>query len=220
MVTLKTFWGLEVALATQKLLKENGIASKLEKLNTNSISQFTNTGVEQYIVMVGEQHLEKSKALIAEDIDQLELMEHPFAALSSEELIEVLIKQDEWDASDIEPAKAILKERGEGVSDSDIEHWQEQRMMKLRKPVVGNPLYTIAGFLFSIVGIYALMGPGIISYVLWVFGPAIGFNYLLHKKRLPDGESVWYYTKTTRRLGLAIVILNVVFVIAGIIIHV
>ncbi len=217
MITFKTFWNLDEASEALQILKNNDVRSRIEKLNNNSISQLTNTGVEQYILLIDESNIEKANGILKSYIGQIDLTEHPFIDYSNDELLDILKKQDKWDSDEPEVAKALLKQRDVKIEENDILKWKEDRLNELRKPTSGNILIIIAGFVFSTIGIYTFWGFGLLCLLIYGFGLAIGFNYFLHKKKLPQGEFVWNYTKNTRYIGMTIIVFNVLCVFFGLI---
>lgn len=125
-----------------------------------------------------------------------EEIEHYLFEYSDDELVEVIVKEDEWSEFDVDLAKKILEERGK-YSEEHIESLKEKRIEELRKPDEKQNKWVLRGYYLAIVG-------GWIS----VF---IGLHLSTYKKKLPNGEKVYAFSESDRRNGRYIYILGIIF---------
>jgi len=124
-------------------------------------------------------------------------------SFTDNELMEVLIKADEWSTFDVVLARKILTERGKNISDAEIAAINQNRIEELKAPEPGQATWIIIGY------ICALMGG--------VLGLFIGWHLKSHKKTLPDGEKVYAYTEQDRWHGKVIFYLAIIGTIISII---
>ncbi|MDQ0594224.1 hypothetical protein QFZ37_002593 [Chryseobacterium ginsenosidimutans] len=129
---------------------------------------------------------------------------------SNEELKEILSKKDEWNEFDYETAKKILKDRGENITEQELNSINKERLESLRneyeKPKeVKN--YIIFGYILAVVGcLLSLVWSSaiLISY-------AIAIVIIKLKKQLPNGERISYFNEKDRKQGKRILLLSFLF---------
>lgn len=131
--------------------------------------------------------------------------DHYLFGFSTEELIEIVRKPDEWSAFDVILTRQILHQRGVSVSDEQMQGLVQERFQALATHEKPASFWLGVGFVLALAG-----GLG---------GVLIGLNYFNDKKRLPNGQQVPTYDEATRRKGrLMLTIGGVVFgllVLAG-----
>ncbi|SDL89724.1 hypothetical protein [Chryseobacterium taihuense] len=131
---------------------------------------------------------------------------------SDDELKDIIFKKDEWNEFDYEAAKRILKQRGENISDEEIDVIDGKRLNSLRNDYenlkeVKN--YVILGYIFAIIGCILSLVWGLLIFVS--FGIAIAIIKL--KKQLPNGERIYYFNERDRKHGQRILWLSITFTV-------
>lgn len=131
---------------------------------------------------------------------------------SDDELKDIIFKKDEWNEFDYEAAKRILKQRGENISDEEIDVIDGKRLNSLRNDYE-NPKevknYVILGYIFAIIGCILSLVWGLLIFVS--FGIAIAIIKL--KKQLPNGERIYYFNERDRKHGQRILWLSIIFTV-------
>ncbi|MFZ0597770.1 MAG: hypothetical protein WAM46_12390 [Flavobacterium sp.] len=133
-----------------------------------------------------------------EDINEIS-SDYYLLTFSDEELIDVIIKSDEWSTFDVSLAKKMLKERGKEFTKEEIENIQNRRLLELSKPEKSQNGYIIAGYIFAVLGGW-----------LSIF---IGWHLLTYKKTLPNGTQVYAYSENDRKQGNRIFIIGIIFLV-------
>ncbi|HTD42156.1 MAG TPA: hypothetical protein VK671_16115 [Mucilaginibacter sp.] len=159
-----------------------------------------------YAVKIKSEDFEKvnqlRKEIEAKNIEGVD-KDHYLFGFTDDELMEVLIKADEWSTFDVVLARKILAERGKNISDVDMAVINEKRIEELRVPETSQSTWIILGYIFALLG-------GII-------GLFIGWHLKSHKKTLPDGEKVYAYTEQDRWHGKIIFYIAIVGTTVGVI---
>ena len=129
---------------------------------------------------------------------------------SDEDLKEILIKKDEWNEFDYELTKKILKDRGEEITQHEIDLINNKRLESLKNEYE-NPQevknYIIIGYIFAFVGCLLSMVWGMLMFVSY----AIAIAIIKLKKQLPNGERVYFFNEKDRKHGKRILILSLLF---------
>lgn len=71
---------------------------------------------------------------------------------TDDELMDVLIKADEWNAFDVVLARKLLAERGKIISDEAILAIHKKRIEELKKPDAPQTFWIVVGYIFALVG--------------------------------------------------------------------
>lgn len=125
-------------------------------------------------------------------------------SFTTQELIEVIAKPDEWGHFDIQLAQKILKDRGHRVDSVILTKMKEDRLKELAKPEKASRLFLFFGYCFI------------------PFGVIVGFligRHLFHSKRtLPNGKVVFTYQESDRKHGDRIMIISGILFILSIIV--
>jgi hypothetical protein len=119
-------------------------------------------------------------------------------SFKDEELIEILLKPDEWNAFDIELSKKILKEKGKAVNPELIEALRKQRLEDLARQEPSQKNWIIIGYICSIAGGF--------------LGVCIGWHLMSYRKKLPNGELVYSFNDSDRKNGKIILITGILFI--------
>jgi hypothetical protein len=113
--------------------------------------------------------------------------DHYLFDFTTDELVEIVRKPDEWSAFDVILTRQILHQRGVTVSDEQMQGLVQERFRTLATHEKPSAFWLAVGFVLALLG-----GLG---------GVLIGLNYANDKKRLPNGQHVFAYDETTRRKG-------------------
>lgn len=124
---------------------------------------------------------------------------------SDEELLDVLVKSDEWSETDVQLAAEILKKRGRKVEKGEIERLRTERMNQLRQADPLNSWWIVGGYLFSFFG-------GLI-------GLLIGYSIWQAKKTLPGGEKVFRYGEKDRKNAQIIFVISAITLSIGVLLR-
>ncbi|KAF2518478.1 hypothetical protein E0W68_09130 [Flavobacterium salilacus subsp. salilacus] len=154
---------------------------------------------KEYEIQIQQPDFEKA-TLLLEELAKEEVNQLPddyyLLEFTDEELIDVVVKKDEWNEFDYLLAIRLLKERGKTIDEELITSLNKRRIEDLAKPESDQTAWIIAGYAFALMG--GLLGL-ITGYVIWTAD-----------KTLPNGEKVYTYSKCDRKHGKRIVILSVI----------
>ncbi len=116
--------------------------------------------------------------------------DHPLCGFDDRELMDVLVRPDEWSADDSEVAKRLLSERGKPVSEEAVELLREARLDDIRQTAPSQTAFLVLGLISALAGGF--------------LGMAIGWYINTAKKTLPNGEQVYTYRKEDRKRAVMI----------------
>ena len=187
----RNFWTLEQATELKNLLNEKGIESILaDNIPPLDVTFSGSTLNNQFEIRIKQSDFKKAEEILEENaeelIDQIDKDYYLFE-FTDEELYEVLLKSDEWNAFDYTLAQKILKQRGKSVDKDLLNTLKNQRLKDLAKPEGNQKPWIIGGYVFSILGGFLGL---IIGYFLWT-----------SKKTLPNGQRVYSYSENDRKHG-------------------
>ncbi len=115
---------------------------------------------------------------------------------TDQELIEIVMKPDEWGDFDYQLAQKLLKERGIEIKPKIIELLKKQRNDDLTTPETSNRFVLYLGYISAFLGGF--------------FGIFIGYHLAYNKKTLPDGKSLYRYSEAERNHGTRILLISAV----------
>ncbi len=198
-LTFQKFNDIVLAQTMVEQLNESGIACILEdNRHQFDLSFSTNTVGLDICIKVKPQDFTKARKALENIYQQmLEKVEDDYylLAFSDEELLEIILKPDEWGLFDYQLAKKLLKERGKEIREEDAEQLKKARNTTLATPDQIGLFWLFAGYLSAVLG--------------GILGLAIGGNLALNKKTLPDGQRVYAYADTIRRHGWIMLLLSI-----------
>jgi hypothetical protein len=183
---------VENAAALVALLEEHGIEYKLEENRRGFDPTFAHHPfITDVVVKVRPGDFARVHQLMEENamhqtMDPDEA--HYLRQFSTEELLEVLRKPEEWSKNDVALARRMLEEQGVAIPTEEVRQWQEAHREEIRKPVAGSRGWIIAGFLLALLGGWIAI--------------AMGWNYYANTKTDPTGQKYPTYDPPTRRTGL------------------
>lgn len=189
-----------LAVQLVDFLKENNINSSLTELTTSLDSTFGDSELNKlWEIKLNYPDFEQANNLLEQQAEEsLNNVEedHYLFEFTDEKLYDILSKPDEWNEFDFKLAQKILKERGNDISQDQIESYKSDRIEELSESEVNHPGWIIAGYIFAALG------------GLW--GVAIGWHLWKGKKTLPNGERILRYSSTDRNEGKTIFILGII----------
>jgi hypothetical protein len=186
-----------------RLLNENKIENLLENISINFDPILSNNEFgKEYCVKIKKIDFERANDILSEkakaEINEIQDDYYLFS-FSDEELIDVIEKSDEWNKFDVELAHKLLKERGNEITDEQINDIKKQRIVELSKPEEGQNIYIIIGYICAFLGGF--------------LGVFIGWHLLTYKKTLPNGNRIYAYSENDRKQGNRILILGGIFIV-------
>ncbi len=186
----RTFRTVEEAHAFASELELLGFSPTLEDSRNYISSAFVGASPEYFSVKLPGQDFLRAERALEQDAERRIAdigADHYLFSFSTEELMDVLRKADEWNALDRALARKLLAERGHPVEEASIPHLEQARLNELAEPmgpqtrrvVIGYVLATLGGFL----GIF------------------LGQHLNTAKKTLPNGARVYVYNAEDRSHG-------------------
>ena len=139
--------------------------------------------------------VEKNSELNLNDIQD----DYYLFSFTNEELLEIIIKRDEWNNFDFQLSQKILKDRGVEVTVEMLALLRKQRITELAKPEEHQRVWIIAGYICAFLGGF-----------LAIF---IGWHLSTHKKTLPNGNKFYAYNVSDRKQGKRIKFIGIVFLL-------
>lgn len=205
-VTFEKFNNESLAVDFGSLLNKNKIDFLIENISINFDPILSNNEFgKEYCVKIKKDDFEKANDILREkakkEINEIQ-DDYYLLSFSSEELIDVIEKSDEWNKFDVELALKLLNERGNEITTKQINELKKQRIIELSKPEEGQNIYIIIGYISALLG--------------GLLGVFIGWHLLTYKKTLPNGNRIYAYSENDRKHGNRILILGAVFIVVWI----
>jgi hypothetical protein len=209
-VTFQKFNDKGQAMELGSLLDKNKIEYILEDNSPRLDASFGGGELsKEYAIKLRKEDFEPVNHLLIEasvnDLDSIDKNYYLFS-FTNEELRDVIVKKDEWNAFDFLLAQKLLSDRGKAISEEELSTLQDQRLGELAQPEKPQSATIIAGYIFALLG-------GIVGII-------IGWYLSTNKKTLPNGDSVYIYSESDRRHGRIIIALGIAVLIIGLIIKV
>lgn len=209
-LTFRRFSNAEDAEDLAALLKQQNISYQVEDASTAfDGSAFGHAPLEKQMnIKIKSSEFEIAEKLLLDraDVDLGSVPEDYYLfSFSNEELIEILMKPDEWGDIDHQLSKKILKDRGKPVDEEFIQTLKKKRNEELSKPERKQKAWVRAGYIFALLG-------GLI-------GVFIGWHLYTFKKTLPNGQRVYGYIESDRKHGKTIMVIGVIFFVIGLFIQ-
>ncbi len=196
----QSFASTEDAQQLIGILIENNIEFKLEKNepNINPIFVGILIGLD-VLIKIDESNFfkvnelfKKTESVKLEEIDP----SHYMFNFTEDELMEVILKPDEWNNYDYQIAKLLLHKKGTSVTEVMEIGIKKKRNEELTETKEINGAWIIFGYLSSFVG--------------GVVGIAIGIYIWLTSKTLHDGTKHYAFSDNNRAHGKAITIIGII----------
>ena len=205
-VAFKKFTDVVQARELKEFLQKNNIECYLADNEPSVDSFIIGSPMTDYEVKINQEDFEKAAKLVEErfagmlnNIDP----DYYLFSFTNEELYDILLKQDEWNEFDYLLAKKLLTERGKTVDEDMLNSLKKQRIADITKKDPNENVWMVAGYIFSLLGGFIGI---IIGYMLWK-----------SKTSLPDGKSVYSYTKKGRSHGFNIFCIGIVVTVISLV---
>ena len=196
--TFRRFNNLQDLRNFTELLDKYQIKYSLDDNSSTFDVSFANNEVDKdFRLKLAPNDFEKVNSLLIEiyekELDSIDSGYYLFN-FTNEELLEIIIKSDEWSILDYVLAQKLLKERGKEISPELLNILKKQRIDELKKPQKNTKAWISSGYLFALLG-------GFIGF--W-----IGFMLYSNKKTLPNGNKVYVFNENDRKHGKIIMIIS------------
>ncbi|OIQ22119.1 MAG: hypothetical protein BM557_01720 [Flavobacterium sp. MedPE-SWcel] len=197
--SFRKFSDVSQAKELQQFLKKNNIESLLIDNSPRLGSAFVGEMQKEYEIQLRQPDFEQAtlflEELVEEGTNQLP-EDYYLLEFTDEELLDVVVKRDEWSEFDYLLARKLLAKRGKPIDEEQIKALNKSRIEDLTKPEESQGAWIIAGYCFAFMG--GFLGV-IIGYVLWT-----------SQKTLPNGKKVYSYSELDRKQGKRILILSII----------
>lgn len=193
-----------------KILTENNIEYIIEDVSINLDPVLSSNKLgKEFLIKIEQVNFEKTNKILdkfySSEINEIDNDYYLFS-FSDDELLDVIIKSDEWNKFDVQLAKKILSKKGKGLSNLEIDHIKRQRILDLSKPEKKQSEWIFVGYVSSLLG--------------GLLGIFIGWHLLTFKKTLPNGDRIFNYSNEDRKHGNQILILGIISIIVWTIIKI
>lgn len=199
-ILFRNFPTLDQAKELEKLLNQNHIKTILtDNVAPVDILLSGSALQNQFEIKISSSDISKAESLFDEPAENIldEIDEDYYLFdFTNEELYEILLKSDEWNALDYKLAQKILTDRGKAIDSEMLNSLKKERLKLLAQPEGNQKPWIIAGYLFSFLG----GGIGII----------IGYSLWTAQKTLPNGQRVYSYNAKDRKNGMYIFIIGAI----------
>jgi len=201
------FPNVEVAQPLLQLLHQHDIPYKtlLDQPRIDPSFAFNPTN-SYFVVQVRSADVEAVRALeraADEELTATAPADHYLFRFTEEELLDVLLKPDEWNSFDVALARRILHQRGQQVSPALLERLRQQRLHDLAQPEPSQKAWVLFGYAVALLG-------GLVAMF-------IGWHLYRHTRQLPDGRTVPAFSPADQAHGLRILILGVVCFVGSVV---
>ena len=209
-VTYRKFIFKDDALDLIEILKENNIDYVLDDNSSRLDSSFGNDdNTKQFVLKIEKENFERVEELeeksISKSLDNVDKSYYLFES-SDEDLIEIVLKKEEWNKFDYLLAQKILKERGKEINQDLIKAINKRRVEDLKTEEASPKWLIFIGYLFSILGGF--------------IGIFIGLYLMNYKKTLPNGETIYGFGKEDRNSGKNVFICSLMGIIFWLIVRI
>ena len=206
----RKFPSLEQASELKVLLNENNIETILDdNVPSVDVTFSGNTLQNEIEIRIKQTDFKKAESILQKDVENLiETVDKDYYLFefTNEELYEILLKSDEWNAFDYTLAQKILIQRGKPIDKKLLNSLKNERLKQLAEPERNQKSWIIAGYFFAVLGGFLGL---IIGYFLWT-----------SKKNLPDGQKIYTYAENDRKHGKYIFYISLVIAPTAIIFRV
>ena len=203
MELFENFPDQEQAEPVLKILDKEGIPYLFEENRMGFDPSFANNVVYQaWVLKLPADRFEEARKCLEEAFDLQDVQlppDHYLREFSTEELLEVLKKADEWSELDVVMARQMLEEKGNGLHDDEMQKLRVARRTELAKPEKASSSMVASAYLFAFLG-------GAIGIILgWVLKSST--------KTTAFGDKVPSYDEASRQHGSRALILGTVVLV-------
>ena len=208
--TYRKFIFKDDSLDLIEILKEHKIDFILSDNSSRLDSTFGNDdNTKQFALKIERANFKKveelEEDLISKSLDNVNKDYYLFE-FSDEELIEIVLKSEEWNKFDYLLAQKILKERGKEVNLDLIKAINKRRIDDLKTEEASPKWLIYIGYLFSVLGGF--------------IGIFIGLYLMNYKKTLPNGETIYGFGTEDRKSGKNVFICSIMGIIFWLIVRI
>ena len=197
--TFQKFNDAGLANEIAERLRQNNIGCEIESNRVFEPSFAFNTVEPDICLLLRPEDFVKAHRILGEYYKaQLDSVEKDYYLFSftDQELLEILIKPDEWGHLDYQLAQKILTERGKDISPDVLDLLKQQRKVDLSRKETAHKYLIWFGYFIALLGGF--------------FGIIIGLTLTYYKKTLPDGETIYAYGESERNHGMRILIISAI----------
>ncbi len=200
----------EDALELIKILTDNEIDYQLEENPIGIDSSFgADVNNNEFILKIDKDLFEKveelEEELMRENLNNVDENYYLYE-FSDEELIEIVLKKEEWNKFDYLLAQKILKDKGKEINSDLLNVIEKQKIEELTREEKLPKMWIYFGYFFAVIGGF--------------LGVLIGYYIMTYKRTLSNGESVYLYKKEDRKQGQNILICSIIGIAFWLIIRV
>lgn len=203
--TFRRLHSREEAQALASDLDRLGFKVELAQDDTPAGEAIMGTGMSVYRIRLDVSEFIRAEQALENDVEDENEIPAGYYLLdfTDQELVDVLMKVDEWSTYDRRLARVLLAKRGKPIPEELVASIRQQRIDDLSQPASAQTGFIVLGYISNLLG--------------GLLGVAIGYHLNTSKKTLPNGERIYVYRVKDRRhgkrmffLGLVIFILLVV----------
>ena len=207
--TYQKFIYKDNALEVIELLKENQIDYKLEDNSSRLDSSFGgDDNTAEFLLKIRKIDFNKVEELEEELFkSSLEKVDEDYFLYEylDEDLVEIVIKKEEWNKFDYLLAQKILKQRGKEVNPELLNVINKQRIKDLSVQEASPKWLIYSGYVFAILGGY--------------IGFFIGLYIMKFKRALPNGDKIYVYNLEDRKQGQKVLICSIIGIVFWLVIR-
>lgn len=196
--TYRKFIYEDDALELIKILKENLVTYELANNSSQLDSSFGgDINTKQFELKIPKEDFEQveklEEELVKADVENVDEDYHLFD-YSDEELVEIVMKKEEWNKFDYLLAQKILKQRGKEINPDLLKVINKQRIESLSTQEESPTWLLVIGYVCAFLG--------------GLFGIFIGAYLMYYKKALPNGDRMYGFSRQDRSHGQNILIIS------------
>lgn len=198
--TYKKFIYQDDILELVEILRDHEIPYLINNNSSMLDSTFgNNDNTKQFELKIEKNNFQKveqlEENLITKDVENVN-EDYYLYDYSDEELLDIVLKKEEWSKFDYLLSQKILKERGKEVNKDLVNAINKRRIDDLKTTESSPKWLIITGYFFSILGGF--------------IGIFIGLYLMNYKKSLPNGEIIYGFKEDDRRSGKNIFICSII----------
>lgn len=204
--------------AIEELLKNNSIIYEVEEVSKNTQPLMFDNSEKEFIIKIKQEDYKKANELVLNEVglDNID-PNYYLLCFSDEELIEILVKPEEWGVFDRTLAPKLLVKRGYNLNELSISSKKKEHIGEMGKAQKASPILIVAGYITAFLGAWIGFG-GLIGLAIGSIVFSIGLILYKTKTTLSDGERVYSYNNISRIHGGIILFFGVIISILTIII--
>jgi len=214
LLTFQKFKEAEVAKDIAEKLSEAGIYYETESEDKFFDPSFTTNSIKNNIALKlrPPDFIKANKILDDYYRSQVALVERDYYLFdfTNEELKEILSKPDEWGHMDYQLAQVILKERGQEITEQELQYLKDIRKQELIRPEKSQHWLVLLGY-FSVA--ISPFWSDLVRFGGFFIAVIIGSILSSAKKTLPDGQTAFMYNKNDRLQGKILIVAGIVLAI-------